>query len=365
MLGVPESLTGGHLRSTMSESRKARKMDPRDATVERSVEPEHYQETLFLRPDERTVVLSGAGFSRGLGIPLQDELLETVVPEPMLRIHNFLRRRQFRHPIRIEDFLTSLDFEEGLSHRKSQWSSAALSSHIALSILEGFSSAKVDDDARERFLANFGILLDCTAAWVTLNWDTLVETVCKADGREFSYFGESPGLPLLKLHGSIDWFKKNSKTESYMQSREFVRLFGNYYRYELFTNLNNRELIPDEIAQLMEISHPVLIPPTHFKSFSDRFIRKIWRAVWREMSRMDHLVIVGYSFPESDLAIRHLLDPMICRLLIEKPPRVTIINPDPGGKVAARFAPYCVGSVQFIRAKFEDVQVIDTTDLAV
>lgn len=349
----------------MSESSNARTMHPRDSTVERSPEPEDYQETLFLRPDERTVVLTGAGFSRGLGAPLQDELLETVVPEPMLRIHNFLRRREFRHPIGIEEFLTSLDFEETLSHRKSQWSSAALSSHIALSILEAFFTAKVDDDARDRFLANFGILLDCAAAWVTLNWDTLVETVCKADGRDFSYFGESPGLPLLKLHGSIDWFKKNRKTESYIQSPEFVHLFGNYYRYELFTNLNNPELIPDEIAQLMEICHPVLVPPTHFKSFGDRFIRKIWRVVWREMSRMDHLVIIGYSFPESDFAMRQLLASMICRPLIEKPPRVTIINPDPEGKVAARFAPYCVGSLQFIRAKFEDVEVIDTSDLAV
>ncbi len=39
------------------------------------------------------VVLASAGFSRSVGLPLQAELLGTVVPPDIIEIHNYFRGR--------------------------------------------------------------------------------------------------------------------------------------------------------------------------------------------------------------------------------------------------------------------------------
>ncbi len=328
-----------------------------------------YRDTLLLSKRERTVILTGAGFVRGIGIPLQDELLEEILSKDkeILRIYNFLTRQDLDRSVGIEEFLTAMDFDEVISGNSS-WSSKSLSSHIAIAILgAAVSSGKVKKGTRGKFRKNAQTLLTSAKAWVTVNWDTVVETLCNTGNRKFSYFGEDNSLPLLKLHGSIDWFKMGKDNEEYIREPDFVSTFGNYYRCELFAELNSRGLFPekirkrdifiDELIKLLEICAPVLVPPTHFKSFGDRFIRKIWRTAWKEMSNMEHLVIIGYSFPDSDVMMRIFLTHMICVPVFERPPRVSIINPDPNGEVAKRFAPLCVGTVNFVRSRFEDVEI--------
>jgi hypothetical protein len=342
-----------HMKASRSE--KGRSSSPR-AT--------HHRETLVVSPDEQTVVLTGAGFSRGLGIPLQDELVKLVVGEEILRLHNLSLRRDPDYRVGIEEFLTSMDFEETLGSGKSPWSSESLASAIALQIVESFLSFLSNDSfevAVERVATNVRALLGSSSAWITLNWDTLPEMICRANDQTFSYLGESDGFPLLKLHGSIDWFKRVKKTKPYIREPAFVPIFGNYHRYGLFGDLRNLlknpELLSDEISELYKTCHPIFIPPTQFKSYADPLIRKIWKRAWREMWDMDHLVIVGYSFPHGDLSFRMLLMRMICKPSYRRPPRVSIVNPDPDGGVAKRFAPFCVGPVTFIRSRFEDIEI--------
>ncbi len=318
-----------------------------------------HPEVLEVSAAEKTVILSGAGFSAGLGVPLQNELVERVLDENIVRLYNFMNRCELDRRIGIEEFLTSWDFEEALSDKPLEFSSHAITSCIALEILDSVVSAKISEKKQDYILSNIQNLLDVAKAWITTNWDTIVETICFDNGIKLSHLGTGQGLPLLKLHGSVDWFKRNKNNEQYMALSDFKHIFGNYYRYNPFTILKWEQGIPNEIDNLYENCHPELIPPTHFKSFGDRFMREIWKKARHFMGSMDHLVMIGYSLPESDLAMRYLLSYALSRpegVSVARP-KVSVVDPDPTGALASRLAPLCTGMINFYRSKFENIMV--------
>lgn len=309
---------------------------------------------LRLNKRERTVVLAGAGFSKCMGVPLQDELLHRLITPDGLLIHRVVYGVPESVTVGIEDFLTASDFEDAILGEQST-SSRSLRSQITVEILNALYGARVRRRALTHFYENFRGLLEVASAWVTLNWDSLVEAICNADGHPFSYRPASDCLAILKLHGSLDWFKKVAATERFLDPEYFTRIFGNYYRFDPFSTLKPN--FPNWLDEFVRSSPPVILAPSHLKSLGDRYIRRIWRGAWTEMAFMDHLVVIGYSLPPADTAMRVLLTRMIRRP--RKPPklRVSLIDPDPTGVVRHRYAELCGKRLDFIGAPFQEVAI--------
>lgn len=278
---------------------------------------------LRVRRNERTVILAGAGFSRCLGAPLQDELLHKLITSDVLLIHRVAYGFPDGVKVGIEDFLAAADFEEAIQGRASEISSKGLRSQIAVEIFNALASAHVPTRALRRFYKNFRTLLEIAGTWITLNWDTLVETICRADDHDFTYRPSSDGLAVLKLHGSIDWFRETSGSDRVLDPAHFTRIFDNYYRFDPFSLLGST--VPDWIDTFIREYPPLILAPSRFKSFGDRFARRMWRWAWSEMAFMDHLIVIGYSLPPADTAMRVLLARMVRRPRRDPQLRVSVM----------------------------------------
>jgi hypothetical protein len=316
-----------------------------------------------IKRGERTVALTGAGFSKGIGMPLQDELLDSLVSEEAQLISKAIVGKDLDDHLGIEEFFSISDFQEFME----KGASAGLNSQSLMGIIpfELLGALHNSSSRLQRaFLSKIMPLILSVPTWVTLNWDTVLKTLFASAGIEFSYFYRKTGTSLLKLHGSMDWFKPNSRTKHYFEAQGFVPLFGNYKRLRQLTDLNSREMLPTELASILEQAPPAMIAPTHFKQFPDRFFRRIWRGAWSALSWANHVIIIGYSLPPSDVLIRLLLQLSVSRRIThpdrQGTPRVSIIDPDPDGTVEERYAEI-FGTYRFVKRPVSsaDFQVMD------
>jgi hypothetical protein len=153
-------------------------------------------------------------------------------------------------------------------------------------------------------------------AFITLNYDTFIDTALRGSppvsdidyGFEFRFDDYAAGgrgtrpaanaVPLLKLHGSLDWL--------YCRACHALDRGGR----------------PDEVKRVIpglsfgtpfcvcgNVKQPVIVPPTFFKSLSHVHTRQIWHAAEEVLSgqRLRRIVFCGYSFPDADLHVKYLM----------------------------------------------------------
>ena len=149
---------------------------------------------------------------------------------------------------------------------------------------------------------------------LTTNYDTLVErlTFLLNDTRISGLYpipvvpapaitGHNPdgtnipcrALKLYKLHGSVSWYKTHGESNS-----------DPIYGYSGFSpGLHSRE-------KLLGDKRRFIAPPVHDKStlLSHESMRNLWRqAKNNALAPADNLYVIGYSLPETDMAMRALL----------------------------------------------------------
>ena len=104
----------------------------------------------------------------------------------------------------------------------------------------------------------------------------------------------TPALKLYKLHGSVSWYISQDETSS-----------GPIYGYVDFGpgSFHSREKLLGDMRRF-------IAPPVHDKStlLSHERMRNLWRqAKDNALAPADNLYIIGYSLPETDMAMRTLL----------------------------------------------------------
>jgi hypothetical protein len=78
-----------------------------------------------------------------------------------------------------------------------------------------------------------------------------------------------------------------------------------------------------------------MVPPTWSKGEHHRVIQPVWRQAASDLAEAENIVVMGYSFPESDAFFHHLFavgsasDVRIKKFLV--------FDPDTTGDVAVRF----------------------------
>ena len=194
---------------------------------------------ITVSPDERTIVVCGAGLSHGAGVPLQAELAAAVVSDEMCRIHNITRGRPSTTPIDIEEFLTSIDFESLISPApgaSEPLSSATYLHGLAIEIYNATAATTVAPSLLTDYFADVATLWNVSDTIITTNWDTLLECYARSAFDRLTLLGDrTTSKTLLKLHGSIDWFKIKRDRQGLLPKKYFQRIFGDYYRYRPFS----------------------------------------------------------------------------------------------------------------------------------
>lgn len=143
------------------------------------------------------------------------------------------------------------------------------------------------------------------SAYITFNYDCFIEeslieeplkyigTNDRTDSYESLKYG---GIPIIKLHGSLNWEYKHNGIEENVT-------------YRAFPYSAKSQVVP-KYDNENEWVEPAIIPPTIFKQeINDdsrinhpltKTILQQWRAAITVLTEADLIIIVGYSFPTAD-----------------------------------------------------------------
>ena len=127
-------------------------------------------------------------------------------------------------------------------------------------------------------------------------------------------------IPLLKIHGSLNWLycpKCDEVDISAFGKGSTRTVTGEYYCAN--NNCTNKY-------------ESLLITPTMFKNYDNRFIREVWVCAEMELINADHLVFIGYALKEEDYQIRCLLMKALLNKETNSYKKITIVEDIPNRK---------------------------------
>jgi len=154
-----------------------------------------------------------------------------------------------------------------------------------------------------------------SAAVLTFNYDVGLDFSFSSRQVPFNYYLEEggTGVPLLKLHGSMNWFRLK-------ENRKIIPYTAKEYRTEFHLRHFRGDSNPDVICQISRqavelmnrqyvhgvVPEPVLVPPTWSKGEYHREIGNVWRRAAAELKQARHIFVLGYSLPPTDQFFRLL-----------------------------------------------------------
>ncbi|SRR6266851_2175696 len=172
---------------------------------------------------------------------------------------------------------------------------------------------------------------------ISLNYDLGLDLALSKLGINYTY-GFEDKLPdnivkVLKLHGSLNWGQCAAcgvalywKIDDFLNSR-FASLVvskdGKTATLPIGDHINGLRCQP--CGQPAK-DGPLLVPPTWNKT-EQKPIRNVWRHAAKELSEVRYLFFIGYSFPGTDLYLRHLAALGLASSTRLR--KVFVINPSP------------------------------------
>lgn len=185
-----------------------------------------------------------------------------------------------------------------------------------------------------------------TAAVISFNYDIAADMAMYRAGLGPDYVIEKPGgqhvpVPLLKLHGSLNW-----ATETASRKIRPLHLASYFQHYSFRGTGEKRSTTRVPIgSQLVEFfnnhastvvdAEPVIVPPSWNKADYHTALSDVWAAAAKHLSEAEHIFVIGYSLPDTDSFFRHLYA-LGC---VGTAPlrRIAIFNPDDTGVIDSRF----------------------------
>jgi len=185
-----------------------------------------------------------------------------------------------------------------------------------------------------------------TTAVISFNYDIAADMAIYKAGLGPDYIIDNPAnrrsnVPLLKLHGSLNWAtEKGGQTIRPLHLESYFR----HYQYNGFGEERSSTRVPIG-SQLVEYftrfastdveTEPVIVPPTWNKADYHSALSDVWAAAAKHLSEAEQIFILGYSLPETDSFFRHLYA-LGC---VGSAPlrRIAVFNPDESGATDKRF----------------------------
>lgn len=139
-------------------------------------------------------------------------------------------------------------------------------------------------------------------AFISFNYDVGLDVALAGERLQFTYaLNESGehGVPLLKLHGSLNWIKEGDSikvldVQKMLHPRHF---FPGDAPDAMSMEISRKH--PD-VSQHAHSPLPFIVPPTMSKGEYHRQIVPVWRRAAVELGGARHLVVCGYSMPNTD-----------------------------------------------------------------
>ena len=195
--------------------------------------------------------------------------------------------------------------------------------------------------------------------FITFNYDLALDFALHWNNIRYGY--GLPGqlsqdvVPLLKLHGSINWgmCTKCQEIVPYPVGKAHFTLWPDieYVRYNLGSTLPSRKHCETPLPL-----PPVIVPPTWNKTAYHGQLSSVWRHAARVLSEAENVFVIGYSLSETDSFFRYLF-----ALGSESKARIKrfwVFDPDPTESVERRFREMIGRGIenrfQFHRLKFSD-----------
>lgn len=164
---------------------------------------------------------------------------------------------------------------------------------------------KIKDTDSAIISTNYDILIDSAISYITgLNYGAKARTIITGGydtfglQRAMTYMPGIPlnngKIPLFKIHGSLNWLycSKCDEVDVSTDKGAVLTVSEDYYCFN---------------AHCTHKYEPLLITPTMFKNYENRFIKETWEYAEKALIEADQLVFIGYALKDEDYQIRCLL----------------------------------------------------------
>lgn len=299
--------------------------------------------------NKKTTFILGAGFSKCADLPVQAEFsplitsaefnsvtdiaITDIIKDFMIEVFGWKEEREIPS---LEDIFTFIDLSIGNGHYLgARYSPEKLRALRRILIYRIFQIL----DKKFKICPDITTLLkhyqqdDCS--FVVVNWDIVLEKHLLeiAQNSSINYISPSVdwdhftegiikgGVKICKMHGSSNWvYCENCKILYYqtdqklslhkkvgVQKRDF-RMFGKEAAEKLFRNPSHENEARKDICK--SCHNPVV---SHIATFSFRksFRTAAYSSIWYEAENLladaDHWIFIGYSLPEADFELKHLI----------------------------------------------------------
>ena len=148
---------------------------------------------------------------------------------------------------------------------------------------------------------------------ITFNYDICLDMALYQAQIPIAYYleraqADSRSIPLLKLHGSLNWFKCSacSKPVPWTLRDFWTNRYPSLYEGEMAIEISQRLNEFKHCADAAPPKSAYVVPPTWNKSQYHGELESVWGAAARELSNAANIVVCGYSLPQSDHFFRQL-----------------------------------------------------------
>jgi hypothetical protein len=162
-----------------------------------------------------------------------------------------------------------------------------------------------------------------SVAIITFNYDVALELALHYNHVEFSYSldGKQPPrdvIPLLKLHGSINWGATNLRSDAPISECPIGWLDNSEYylscvgRSTAASPNHSLHVGSRFFNYLRERGYkdvreaPVIVPPGMYKTEYQNSLAQVWKAAARELADAEYIYVAGYSLPATDFFFHNL-----------------------------------------------------------
>jgi hypothetical protein len=163
----------------------------------------------------------------------------------------------------------------------------------------------------ERFRSNAVPPRSC--AVLTFNYDVGLDMACARERLQYRYFldgesdqGQSGAVPLLKLHGSLNWFERLGGGIHAIRLESVADRFGRGTRDACLIHVSQLAGDANCCPEVERGTEPFLVPPMLNKGEKHRTISSVWRQAAKELSEARSIFVIGYSMPNADIFFKHL-----------------------------------------------------------
>ncbi len=183
-----------------------------------------------------------------------------------------------------------------------------------------------------------------TVSIITFNYDIAADIALDNAGFGSDYGLEtsssSNAIPLLKLHGSLNWAKDSNSGNIVPLA---IRDYRNKYHISPWEKTGNCSIpigthLTEYFSKYTDIkieSEPVIVPPTWNKAEYHQILSRVWGRAAKELEEAEYIFIIGYSLTETDSFFRLLY----ALGTVSNTPlrRIEVFNPDDSQSIRERY----------------------------